>query len=207
MPAGCATTMWKLPSDWLADALWYRRCLPWFTKHFARSVLASFVTMRSSSFFLAFCCRLCVCVCHLKMAHNYRHPTPIIIRKIIEQPATRCIRAHCSPMEKERKTSFPTARVNNFCNYLYSFRLMSLVLCSFSPAISLLPFIRFVLLSILLHCFRFLFCSKWRHSLDFVTKTFLWHLWDKRAFFQFSPLASFSLFNFGDVFRFVVCTL
>lgn len=62
MPAGCATTMWKLPSDWLADALWYRRCLPWFTKHFARSVLASFVTMRSSSFFLAFCCRLCVCV-------------------------------------------------------------------------------------------------------------------------------------------------
>lgn len=91
------------------------------------------------------------------------HPAPIIIREIIEQPLELSTHStvHTVAFEvrsKWERKEFSTAKANNFCNYLRSFYLMSLLFCSrsLSPPMA----------NTLCHCQFFLFRFLYSHRVS-----------------------------------------
>lgn len=169
------------------------------TKHFARSFLVLFVAIGKFFFsFHLFSWRLCVCV-------PLENGTQLYTDTDNNNTENNWTATRAQPNGREKK--FPTARVNNFCNYLHSFCLMSLVL-----HIDLFPIPPFSI-GLSFSILSFPYFSQFHSSRIFFPipnddktltrfryKKFLWHLCDTR-FFSFR--ISFSTLVAVDVIFFI----
>lgn len=143
MPAECAATIRKLLRwKWLAltaDARSDTLGAPWLVRQ--RNIspgLFSFLLSQSGMLFYPSRCLVGGYVRHLEMAHTNTTTTGTDDNNTENNwtVSHSCTRPTLVRIQWKRK-EFSTARVNNLCNYLHSFRLMSLVLCSVSLSLSL----------------------------------------------------------------------